>query len=69
MPDCGVSGLPPNAEKDDWGVRLPDGIGGVGGTGSRAGGGRGLILSPLGRERMLCSIDGRGRKAGMGGVF
>jgi hypothetical protein len=67
--DCGVSGLPPNAEIDDCGVRLPDGIGGVGGTGSRAGGGPGLILSPLGRERMLCSIDGRGRKEGIGGVF
>lgn len=54
---------------EDCGVRFPDGIGGVGGTGSRAGGGRGLMLSPLGLERMLCSMDGFCRNEGMGGVF
>ena len=27
------------------------------------------MLSPLGRERMLCSIDGFCRRDGIGGVF
>lgn len=56
---------------DDWGVRFwEEGCGG-GGIGSRPckGGGRGLMLSPLGRDRMLGSMERFALKSGIDGVL
>lgn len=68
----GVRGGPANSGFEDWGVRFRNAKGGVGGTGSRPGPGpgpgRGRMLSPLGRERRLCSIERFCLRSGSGGV-
>lgn len=66
LPESGVRGRPANSEFEDCGVKLRDAN--CGGIGLCPWPGRGRILSPLGRERMLGSIDRFWRRSGIDGA-